>query len=416
MRHSVPAIFAVAAILLAACGSDGASEPAPTLSGGGNTPAATSAPSSGTAGPQQPLARVALQPAFPALSFVRLTGMYELPDGSNRFLVTEQRGVISIFDNRPDVQRASVFLDISDHVNSQGNEEGLLGLAFAPDFDRSGVFYVDYTAQNPRRTVIARFTASADHSRAAASSQSVILEINQPFANHNGGQIAFGPDGYLYIGMGDGGSGNDPQNNAQNLNALLGKMLRIDVNGTSPGLNYRIPPDNPFVGRQGTRAEIWAYGLRNPWRFSFDSNTGDLWVGDVGQNAFEEIDLVRKGQNYGWNRIEAETCTGGRTCDKSDTILPVVSYPTGSNCSVTGGFVYRAGRIPAIQGAFVYGDYCSGKVWALRYDGTRVSEQMEIADGDFRISSFAIDLAGNLYALAHGEAPNGAGIYRIGAP
>jgi glucose/arabinose dehydrogenase len=363
------------------------------------------------------LARIRVERAFPALSFVRLTGMYELPDGSNRFLVTEQRGVISIFDNRPDVQRATVFMDLSARVSTAGNEEGLLGFAFAPDFDRSRAFYVYYSAaQGRRRTVVSRFTAATDRSSGDPASESVVLEIDQPFPNHKGGQIAFGPDGFLYIGLGDGGSANDPGNRAQNLNELLGKVLRIDVSGAAGGLNYRIPADNPFVGRSGARAEIFAYGLRNPWRFSFDQANGDLWAGDVGQNAFEEIDVVRKGQNYGWNRIEAEQCTGGRACDKSDTVLPVIFYPTGANCSVTGGFVYRAGRIPQLQGAYIYGDYCSGKIWALRYDGSRTTEQMEVADTDFRISSFAADRSGNLYALSHGDAPGGGGIFRLTAP
>jgi len=422
--RTATALLAASALLLAlACGSDSADEaatPAPTQVIASTAPSgqATLAPAAGTPlAAQQPLAPIRVERAFPALSFVRLTGMYELPDGSNRFLVTEQRGVISIFDNRPDVQRATVFMDLSGRVSTAGNEEGLLGFAFAPDFDRSRAFYVYYSAaQGRRRTVVSRFTAGADRSSGDPASESVILEVDQPFPNHKGGQIAFGPDGFLYIGLGDGGSANDPGNRAQNLNELLGKILRIDVSGTAAGLNYRIPADNPFVGRSGARPEIFAYGLRNPWRFSFDQANGDLWAGDVGQNAFEEIDLVRKGQNYGWNRIEAEQCRGGGACDKSDTVLPVIFYPTGANCSVTGGFVYRGGRIPQVQGAYIYGDYCSGKIWALRHDGSRTTEQMEVADTDFRISSFAVDRSGTLYGLAHGEAPGGGGIFRLIAP
>jgi glucose/arabinose dehydrogenase len=341
--------------------------------------------------------------------------MYDLPDGSNRFAVTEQRGRIMVFDNRSDVQQASVFLDITDRVNTDGNEEGLLGLAFAPGFEKTGVFYVDYVARNPARTVIARFTANTERTRTDASSEQRLLEINQPFPNHKGGQIVFGPDGYLYIGMGDGGSANDPGNRAQNLNELLGKILRIDVSEASNGLPYRIPADNPFAGQTGARGEIYAFGLRNPWRFSFDPATGALWVGDVGQNAWEEIDVVTKGGNYGWPQVEGTHCNTARSanCDRSNGTLPVIDYATASpNCSVTGGFVYRAGRIPSLQGAYVYGDYCSGKIWALRYDGAKVTEQLEVADTSVNISSFARDLAGNLYALAHSDA--GGGIYRIG--
>jgi glucose/arabinose dehydrogenase len=358
---------------------------------------------------------VAFERVFPALSFERLTGMYEMPDGSGRFVVTEQAGAIHIFENRPDVSSASVFMDISARVSRASNEEGLLGLAFAPDFGRSGVFYVYYSARpGERRTVLSRFTASGDRSRADPASEQILLEVPQPFPNHKGGQIAFGPDGFLYVGLGDGGSGNDPGNRAQNLSVLLGKILRIDVGGAGQGAPYRIPPDNPFAGRPDARPEVWAYGVRNPWRFSFDSATGDLWLGDVGQNATEEVDLVRRGQNYGWPQLEGSRCTParGQACNPAGTVLPVTEYPTASpNCSVTGGFVYRAGRIASLQGAYVYGDYCSGKVWALRHNGSSVTEQMEVADTDIRISSFAMDLAGNIYALAHSD--SGGGIYRI---
>lgn len=407
----------LSALLVVACSGSDSSSPTPAR--GTTTPLPDAGANARPTPPPrvEPLAPVAFERAFPALSFVRATGLYELPDGSNRFLVLEQRGRILIFDNRPEVQQAALFMDIVDRVNSQGNEEGLLGLAFAPDFARTGVFYLNYTAQSPRRTVIARYAAAADRSRADPASQDVVLQIEQPYANHNGGQIVFGPDGYLYVGMGDGGLANDPGNRAQDLNELLGKMLRIDVSGTSPGLGYRIPPDNPFTGRADRRGEIWAYGLRNPWRFSFDPANGDLWAGDVGQNAFEEIDLVRKGANYGWAILEANRCVRGSNCDRSGTVPPVIDYPTsGGNCSVTGGYVYRKGDIPQIQGAYVYADYCSGRVWALRYDGSQVTEHTQVADVSFRISSFAVDRAGNLYAVGHGEAPGGAGIYRVVSP
>lgn len=354
-----------------------------------------------------PLGKMQLQPAFPSLSFDSMTGLYEPPDGTNRLFVLEQAGRIMVFENRSDVNRASVFLDIKDRVNSAGNEEGLLGLAFSPDFASTGHFYLNYTATNPRRTVISRFTAPQSRSGPAdPNSESKILEVLQPFSNHNGGQIVFGPDGYLYIGMGDGGSAGDPMGNGQDLNVLLGKLLRIDVSGPGDRHGYRIPPDNPFVGRgtSGVREEIWAYGLRNPWRFSFDPATKDIWLADVGQNSLEEIDGVQKGGNYGWNRMEGSRCfpPTARDCDKTGLILPVFEYPTsGGNCSITGGFLYRGELLPSLKGAYVYADYCSGKVWALQYDGSRVTEHLELIDSDIRISSFGIDRSGNLYVLAH---------------
>jgi glucose/arabinose dehydrogenase len=244
----------------------------------------------------------------------------------------------------------------------------------------------------------------------------VLLEVAQPFVNHNGGQILFGPDGMLYIGFGDGGSARDPHGNGQNRGTLLGKLLRIDVGGRSGNLPYRIPPDNPFVGQAGTREEIWALGLRNPWRFSFDPETRALWAADVGQNTKEEIDVIQKGGNYGWAVMEGFDCLGGGSnCDRSGFIAPVFEYPTGQagNCSVTGGFVYRGQAIPALRSAYVYGDYCSGRVWALRYDGTRVTEQAQLADGNIMISSFAVDAAGEIYALQH--AANG-GIFKLTVP
>jgi glucose/arabinose dehydrogenase len=399
-----------AALLLTACGGD--DEPASTPTA---TPSATAPTAVATepAIPRGSLPNVRLQRVFPALSFARLTGMYQAPDG--RFFVLEQGGVIRVFDNRNEVAAASVFLDITDRVTATSFETGLLGLAFAPNFAQSGVFYVNYTAPNPLRTVVSRFTAPAPRTAADPASEQAILTVDQPFPNHNGGQTSFGPDGFLYIGMGDGGAGNDPFGNGQNLGVLLGKLLRIDVGGTSPGLAYRIPPDNPFAGRQGARGEIWAYGLRNPWRFSFDRETGQLWLGDVGQNFREEIDIIEKGGNYGWSVMEGMQCRGGGSnCDRAGLIPPVIDYPTtgfGGDCSVTGGFVYRGSAIPALRGAYVYGDYCSGKIWALRWDGSRVMEQGLLIDSDIMISSFAQDAQGEIYALAHSA--QGGGIYKL---
>ena len=231
-------------------------------------------------------------------------------------------------------------------------------------------------------------------------SEVIIMEVEQPYANHNAGQLAFGPDGYLYIALGDGGSAGDPLGNGQNLTTMLGSILRIDVSGLSGPGDYEIPADNPFVGIEGAREEIWAYGLRNPWRFSFDSETGLLWAGDVGQNSLEEIDIITKGANYGWNIMEGSQCYSPATsCNQSDLTLPVAEYDHSQGCSVTGGYVYRGEQITSLQGYYIYGDYCSGNIWALAYDGSVVTENLLLVDSELSITSFGEDLAGNLYIL-----------------
>ena len=255
---------------------------------------------------------------------------------------------------------------------------------------------------------MSRFAARADDpDRADATTEAVIMEVAQPYSNHNGGQLAFGPDGYLYLGPGDGGSGGDPSGNGQNLGTLLGKILRIDVRGVRNG--YRIPPDNPFVGVQGARPEVWAYGMRNPWRFSFDSATGRLWAADVGQNAWEEVNRVERGGNYGWNVMEGRHCYKPSSgCDRSELILPLAEYSHNDGCSVTGGFVYRGQRLASLQGAYLYADYCSGKIWALRPQSDGSVSNEEILDTNLQIASFAQDLAGEVYILSHNQ-----GIYRF---
>jgi glucose/arabinose dehydrogenase len=249
---------------------------------------------------------------------------------------------------------------------------------------------------------VSRFSIDQENPGVAApQSEVTIMEIEQPFSNHNGGQIAFGPDGYLYISMGDGGSAGDPQRNGQNLGTLLGSILRIDVSGLSGTGDYEIPIDNPFINTAGARAEIWAFGLRNPWRFSFDMETGLLWAGDVGQNMWEEIDIITKGANYGWNIMEGFHCYSPTTgCDQSGLTLPIVEYDHSQGCSVTGGYVYRGDKIPSLQGYYIYGDYCSGNIWALGYHGNTVSRNMLLVESGLSITSFSEDLAGNLYILS----------------
>jgi len=339
--------------------------------------------------------------AFPNVQFKDPVGIYNAGDQSNRLFVVEQAGVIKVFENNESVNAANIFLNISNRVTS-GGELGLLGLAFPPKFNESGFFYVYYTTDNPLRSVVSRFSVSqTDKNQADINSEKVLLQVEQPFPNHNGGQISFGPDGYLYIGLGDGGGAGDPSGNGQNRSTLLGKILRIDVNSASGSLNYSIPRDNPFVGNnQGFREEIYAYGLRNPWRFSFDSVTGRLWVGDVGQERIEEIDIVKSGGNYGWDIMEGSLCYSPPSgCNQTGLALPIWEYNHAIGYSVTGGFVYRGAAFPELVGAYVYGDYGSGRIWALRYDGMN-STNSELAATGVHITSFGLDQKGELYLCA----------------
>jgi len=309
--------------------------------------------------------------------------------------------------------RSDPFLDIRDRVLA-GGERGLLGLAFHPGFPNPSRIFVDYTRRPDGATVISELQATAE--RADPASERILLVIPQPYANHNGGQLAFGPDGDLYIGMGDGGSEGDPQGNGQNTHALLGKILRIDVDGRhAAGKAYAIPDDNPFApggARPGAGApEVWAYGMRNPWRFSFDPANGDLYIGDVGQNAWEEIDRQPGGspggQNYGWNVMEGLHCYGG-TCDPRAYVKPFAEYGHAQGCAVAGGYVYRGEAQPSLDGAYLFGDYCSGTVFTLQLSGGAVSVKAILSSGK-QISSFGVGDDGELYLADLG----GGGIYRV---
>ena len=326
---------------------------------------------------------------------------------NGRVLLTEQAGRILVLDEEQLTEEHILIpepLDLRDRVSSRASEEGLLGIALSPHNDRHLFLY--YSAANPRRSVVSRFNYNLE---IAPESELVILEVGQPYANHNGGQIAFGPDGHLYIGLGDGGAAGDPLGSGQDTSTLLGSILRIDVSESTVTEPYAIPPDNPFADGGG-RPEIWAYGLRNPWRFSFDQETGELWTGDVGQNEWEEIDIIERGGNYGWNILEGNHCFRPRDdCDREGTIPPVWEYPLdGRPCSVIGGYVYRGDAIPWLRGAYVYGDFCSGKVYGLRHENGQVTEHKELADTDVRIMSFAEDNNGDLYLLSQRE-----GVYRL---
>jgi glucose/arabinose dehydrogenase len=344
--------------------------------------------SSGQAAP------VNLRPVVEGLE--RPVAMTPAGDGSGRLFIVQQGGEILVFDGS---QLLGVpFLDLSSLV-SGGSEQGLLGLAFHPDYETNGFFYVDYTDVSGD-TRVARYRVSPDPNVADPASGVVILAIAQPFTNHNGGQLAFGPDGNLWIAVGDGGSAGDPMNNAQNGNSLLGKILRIDVDGALP---YRIPVDNPFRANAGVRDEIWALGLRNPWRFSFDRLTGDLFIADVGQGQWEEVDFEPVtspgGRNYGWRRMEGAHCYNPSSgCSDASLTLPVMEYSHQEGCSITGGYRYRGAEVPALFGTYLFGDYCSGRIWGGTLDPVSGAwTRTELLDSALSISSFGEDENGELY-------------------
>ena len=338
----------------------------------------------------------------------RVVFITEVPGEGERLAVVNQAGTIVTFQNDPDVETFDLLLDITGRVSRDGNEEGLLGLAFDRNYPENGEFYVYYSAANPRRSVLSRFVTD-ESGRADVSTESVVLEIDQPFSNHNGGMIEFGPDGTLYVGVGDGGSGGDPRGNGQNPGTLLGTVLRILPRSARQGDGYTIPATNPFIRSPDGRPEVWAYGFRNPWRFSLDPRTGSLWVGDVGQGDREEIDLVERGGNYGWNRLEGSLCFAPRQgCDREGVIGPVVEYDQAVGCSVTGGYVYRGESIEWLRGVYIYGDFCSGRIWALKYVDHQVISNIQIADTDVQITSFGEDADGELYVVGFKG-----GVYRV---
>jgi glucose/arabinose dehydrogenase len=339
--------------------------------------------------------------AYPNLRIERPIVITGAGDESGRLFIASQYGQIYWIDqNDHDVEQPQLFMDMSDQVvyKDHENEEGFLGLAFHPQFKQNGHFYVYYTSTKaPRLSVISRFTAAGDdRSTADVGTEVELMQIEQPFWNHNGGTVIFGPDGYLYVGLGDGGKANDPLKSGQDLSQLLGSILRIDVDHRSQDSAYGIPQDNPFVNRPGARPEIYAYGVRNIWRMSFDPATNDFWAADVGQNDWEEVNLIEKGGNYGWSLREGAhpfTLGGGPGSDyHPDLIDPIVEYPHTDawGKSVTGGAVYRGKRTPMLNGYYLYGDYISGRLWALKYDpeAKRVLENREIAWQNLPVFTF----------------------------
>jgi glucose/arabinose dehydrogenase len=384
------------ALALVACGS-------PQADAGTPNPAPEPPPAEAPA----PLS-VALEPFVSGLE--QPTDIVHAGDGSGRLFVLQKTGLARVVQDGTLLE--APFLDLTNAVSTD-SERGLLGIAFHPAYAENGRFFVNYTRRDGD-TVIAEFSVSDDPNTAAPASERVLLTIPQPYANHNGGDLAFGPDGYLYIGMGDGGSGGDPENNGQDPSTLLGSMLRIDVDGgADSGDPYSIPADNPFVGSDEAAPETWAYGLRNPWRFSFDRETGDLWIADVGQNAFEEINrqpaASAGGENYGWNITEGSSCfneadpsTPLESCDTEGLTGPVLEYPHSEGRSVTGGYVYRGEAIPALVGHYVFGDFVSGTLWAAapQEDGGYAST--ELSDSGLSVVAFGEDEAGELYVADFG--------------
>jgi len=359
--------------------------------------------------------------AFENLRFERPLYLCHPGDGTDRVVVAEQSGRVFIFDNDADVAQDQMheMIDLRDITIAPGhngqNEEGLLGVAFHPDFADNGQVFLHYSAARPKRNVLSRFTVLDDGVTLDTDNEEVLFEIEQPFWNHNGGMIDFGPDGYLYLALGDGGAGGDPFGNGQKLSNLFSTIIRIDVDNTDDerGTAYAIPEDNPFLDNEEAKPEIYAYGLRNVWRFSFDRETGTLWAGDVGQGAWEEIDIIMPGRNYGWNIREGEHAYENNepTDDIGPLVDPIVEHRRSEAISITGGYVYRGNAIPQIDGYYLYGDYGTGKLWMLNYDGRRIRAHHEIGrvqepasfgedrDGEVYICSFD----GHIYKFVAGD-------------
>ena len=408
----VPAVLVALvafALAVSACGSasgPSSGSPAPRPSGATLGPA-TAAPSAATADPATSVPGGSFDPAAIRVDLEVVADIDGQPvaiaapaDGSGRLFVVDQGGRIWLL--RDGQLSGTPFLDIADQVTA-GGEQGLLGLAFHPSFPDDPRFFVYYTDRDGRQIVSQWRVPSAAADEADRDSEEVLLRMDDFAGNHNGGAVVFGPDGNLYVSTGDGGGGGDPRGNGQKLDTLLGKILRIGVDGSGDGRPYAIPSDNPFLDRAGAQPEIWVTGLRNPWRISFDRATGDLWIGDVGQGEYEEIDVVRAGsgggQNFGWNLTEGFHCfPSGDPCAPEGLTPPVTEYDHGFGCSVTGGVVYRGAAQPALAGGYLFADYCSGNVWLIDASASEVREPRLVLESGRSISSFGEDEAGEVYA------------------
>ena len=373
-----------------------------------STPTSSPAPTPVAASPTGPIEAsltVGFAEVFGGREFDRPVEIGAYPAGpqpGQTMFVAEQGGRVLLL--RAGSDEAGLLLDLRNEVLTRGNEQGLLSVALDPRFEENGYLWLYYSAAGtPAVSRLSRFAVDPDDPlRVDPDSELVILDVEQPYSNHNGGAIRFGPDGMLYLGYGDGGSAGDPKRNGQNLGTLLGSVIRIDVRFASEAGPYSIPAGNPFIHAEGARPEIWAYGLRNPWRMAFDPATGVLWAGDVGQNELEEIDRIERGANYGWNRLEGSRCFEPREgCDRADTLPPVAEYGHGLGCSVTGGVVYRGEAITALVGHYLFADFCSGRLWALPPGGGAVVELPTIPRP---VSSFGTDASGEVYVLTFGGA------------
>ncbi|HEX9792522.1 MAG TPA: PQQ-dependent sugar dehydrogenase [Planctomycetota bacterium] len=369
-----------------------------------------------TAASPSTLPELMLAPVYPEIEFERPIFATQRTAGGPVYVVQQTGRILAVADD-PSATETAVFLDLSEKVRTTHNEEGLLSFAFHTQFEDNGQVFVNYSASDPRRSVISRFHATPGAAgKADPASEEVILELMQPYGNHNGCTLLFGPDGYLYASFGDGGWANDPLDSGQDLSTLLGTILRIDVDHQQDGRNYAIPADNPFVGREGARGEIWAYGLRNVWRMSFDRATGELWAGDVGQDKFEEIDLVVKGGNYGWRVREGTHPFKEGQEPVGVPLEPVVEYPHALGLSVTGGYVYRGRDLPELAGAYLYADYLSRRIWAVRAkDGVAVENVQVLAPSNSTyVASFGETFAGELLICGFDVADRKTGrLYRL---
>jgi glucose/arabinose dehydrogenase len=351
-----------------------------------------------------------LDNAFPNLNFPSPVFLTSAPDNSNRVYVVQQGGLIKVLPNDSSTSSSTTFLDVTSRI-SFGGERGLLGLAFHPNYTTNRYFYIYYTQVSTGNVIVARFTRSTGNPIVADSnSQLVLVTIpHSTYSNHNGGMLFFGLDGYLYFGTGDGGSGGDPNNNGQNVNVLLGKISRINVDSASGGNNYSIPPTNPFYNGGG-RGEIFTYGMRNPWRFTQDPVSGQIWCADVGQDLYEEIDIIQNGNNYGWRIMEGLHCYNPPTnCNQTGLTLPIKEYGHGPECAIIGGYIYRGLRRPELTARYIYGDLCSKKIWKLYYVGGIIQEDQYLVTAASSINSFGTDQNRELYVLCG----NGS-IYKFG--
>lgn len=349
-----------------------------------------------------------LQAAFPELPKLNeLLGLFQSPGDSSRWYAMLKDGSVYWFDNKPRASKLNLFISIVSQVENSG-EQGLLGLAFHPEYSSNHELFLSYSNKSGD-SVISRFTKASELPISIKTEQQII-KVKQPATNHNGGNIAFGPDGYLYIGFGDGGGAGDRYKNGQNTQTLLGSMLRINVDDSE---TYTVPKDNPFVGNAAFLPEIYAYGLRNPWRWSFDIKTAELWLADVGQNKYEEVDIIKAGKNYGWPIMEGKHCFRASSCDQQNLVLPIAEYDqSAGDCSITGGFVYRGQQVKALEGHFIYGDYCTGRILSTVKKTEQSYITTEIEQTNMSIGSFAQGLDGEVYILnTYGLA--GEGIYRF---